>query len=382
LLASREDHVHNHPSGLGEDLHHDKLHVLNHQAGGIDELSIDTLAGVITDAQHGTKKTIPDVHHRKWSWADEQGFHRRFVLPFADRYNWTKKGSVFAGGPDGAWDEDGAHQGCMVKHGDYYYLFYTGRGVGNLNYNGIGVARSTNPAGPFTRLNEGQPIIERVAGTWRDGVGTPSVIYDDYETDALKKWKMWFLGTNPGFSLCTVGYSYAENPDGPWSTPVQVITAYDMISVSATKFGKLYYAVVGKDADKQLYLWVSKNPNADWVEIGNVLAKGAAGTWDDTLLNYITISYILGVYYCFYSGYDGTNYRIGMSFSPTACLSADTLTRFLKYVRNPVLDVGAPGEFDETHVFCPSVMQVEDTFYMWYSGVNPVDRQIGLATIP
>jgi len=29
--------------------------------------------------QHEAK---PDIHHRQWSWADEQGFNRMFILPF------------------------------------------------------------------------------------------------------------------------------------------------------------------------------------------------------------------------------------------------------------------------------------------------------------
>jgi len=133
LNYARRDHVHNHPSGLGADLHHathlktladhplsiiptmddahipdvetlsyggpfavaqipslprskisdffaspfwanipDKpsafppsAHASTHHSGGADPLALASIAGVITDVQHGTKTSIPDAHHAR-----------------------------------------------------------------------------------------------------------------------------------------------------------------------------------------------------------------------------------------------------------------------------------------------------------------------------
>jgi uncharacterized repeat protein (TIGR01451 family) len=54
-----------------------------------------------------------------------------------------------------------------------------------------------------------------------------------------------------------------------------------------------------------------------------------------------------------------------------------------KYEENPVLDVGAPGSWDEDWVLDPSVLYTDSTYWMWYSGYGSSDIfQIGLATSP
>jgi hypothetical protein len=50
-VAARRDHVHNHPSGLGVDLHHPQLHAAAHQDGGGDEINVAGLSGELADAQ-------------------------------------------------------------------------------------------------------------------------------------------------------------------------------------------------------------------------------------------------------------------------------------------------------------------------------------------
>jgi predicted GH43/DUF377 family glycosyl hydrolase len=51
-----------------------------------------------------------------------------------------------------------------------------------------------------------------------------------------------------------------------------------------------------------------------------------------------------------------------------------------KYSNNPVLDVGAPGSWDDMHVACPSVIFENDTFKMWYIGDDGNNIRIGYAT--
>jgi predicted GH43/DUF377 family glycosyl hydrolase len=50
---------------------------------------------------------------------------------------------------------------------------------------------------------------------------------------------------------------------------------------------------------------------------------------------------------------------------------------------NPVLDKGAPGEWDDSWIESPSVVKVGGTYYMLYTGVGtPYRFGIGLATSP
>ena len=42
-----------------------RKHAKRHEDGGLDPLTLSKIAGVISDAQHGTKTTIPNAHHTK-----------------------------------------------------------------------------------------------------------------------------------------------------------------------------------------------------------------------------------------------------------------------------------------------------------------------------
>jgi predicted GH43/DUF377 family glycosyl hydrolase len=53
---------------------------------------------------------------------------------------------------------------------------------------------------------------------------------------------------------------------------------------------------------------------------------------------------------------------------------------WVKHIGNPVLDVGAPGSWDDEGVGFPCVIFENDTFHMWYSGYNGTDLNIGYAT--
>lgn len=80
-----------------------------------------------------------------------------------------------------------------------------------------------------------------------------------------------------------------------------------------------------------------------------------------------------GIYYLYYAGHDGERERIGLAKGK----SITTLKRFLK---EPVLDVGKKGEWDEKSISDPRVFKYKDKYLMFYSGIdsNAVER-IGLA---
>jgi len=330
--------------------------------------------------KHSKLKNVgPDDHHRKWSWTDEPSWNRLFHLPYCGQYGVTKKGSVFQ--PSGGWDSVYVSQPCVVRIGDTYYLFYSGGSQKSFpDYVGFGVASFTDPEGTYTRLNGGNRIISAPANTV---YACPSVIYDYYESDSNKKWKMWFLRAGPGaWDYFATMYSYSANPDSGWSTPVIISEISDpawelYYGPAVIRLGTLYYMLVPKFSDKQVYCWTSKDPDSNWSNQGLVIPLGADGEFDDLQVRYIGTVYINGVVYCLYSGHDGSTLRIGMT-----CASGANLFSYTKYKLNPLINIGSAGQFDETHVFSPALTQVEDTFYIWYTGVNPTDRQIGLATIP
>jgi len=108
---------------------------------------------------------------------------------------------------------------------------------------------------------------------------------------------------------------------------------------------------------------------------GPVLSLGPPGTWDDNYLYGCTVLHEAGIYRMWYTGHDGSNYRIGYA------TSTDGVT-WEKYDCNggPVLPLGPSGEWDDYHVYAPSVLYDGTTFHMWYSGYDGSRYRIGYAT--
>jgi large repetitive protein len=107
-----------------------------------------------------------------------------------------------------------------------------------------------------------------------------------------------------------------------------------------------------------------------------VLAPGPEA-WDQThLLCPSVIKESNGTYKMWYSGYNGVVWD-GIGYAT----STDGIT-WTKYASNPVLGLG-PGSWDNTHVYCSSVMKDSDgTYKMWYNGQDSTNARIGYAASP
>lgn len=106
-----------------------------------------------------------------------------------------------------------------------------------------------------------------------------------------------------------------------------------------------------------------------------VLDLGNPGEWDDAQADHACVLLIGGVYRMWYSGEDGGNSRIGYA------TSADGIV-WQKYPGNPVLDLGAPGSWEESEVFHPSVLFDGQTYHIWYNGYGMGAQRTGHATSP
>ena len=78
--------------------------------------------------------------------------------------------------------------------------------------------------------------------------------------------------------------------------------------------------------------------------------------------------------------------RLGLALTIVAFLALASLASatppgiWRKYRNNPVLDVGAPGEWDQTMVGSVNVIRDDGAFRMWYSGCTGIVCGIGYAT--
>lgn len=334
-----------------------------------------------------------DIHHREWGWADEQSWRKAFVLPFAGQYGWARYtgNPIFeASGQVNTFDRYYVSDPCVVRVGDTYYLFYDAKGdvTGGDNTDGemygLGVASSTSPYGPWTRSANNPILTVGTSGAW-DGlrVNIPCVIYDHYETDSNKKWKIIYCGVATG-PVRKLGYAYASDPEGPWTKHVgnPVISADVHFGHGFLRAGLLYYDVHASSDRANLVLEISKDCES-WTTYGDVLAKGSAGEWDVNEMMFCTVFWNLGTWYLFYTGKGASAInRIGMALDFMGALEWGTTRTFIKYARNPVLNY-ASNQWDH-YIRNPNLIMVEDKFYMYYCGFdnNWANGKIGVATIP
>lgn len=175
------------------------------------------------------------------------------------------------------------------------------------------------PRGPldlssFRFVNASSPSLEPgPSGSWDSySVHAPSVlkINDEYV--------MWYDGTN------------GADPYAGWSIGM------------------------ARASDGRSWTKESRNP---------VLTPGAPGEWDSVSVHDPRVLYDNKEYWMWYSGFDGNKWRIGLA------ISGDGM-HWQKSEKNPIMDAGPPGSWDEAGVAYSTVLFLKDVFYMWYQGLD------------
>ena len=104
-----------------------------------------------------------------------------------------------------------------------------------------------------------------------------------------------------------------------------------------------------------------------------VLEGGLPGSWDAYGISVPQVLFIDSLYHMWYKGYSTSSYAghgaIGHAVSNDGIIwTKDTLN-------NPVLDVGATGEWDDVWIASGSVIFDGNIYHMWYHGWNGIDEQ-------
>ena len=107
---------------------------------------------------------------------------------------------------------------------------------------------------------------------------------------------------------------------------------------------------------------------------GAVLSPGASGEWDDQWVFCCSVIRQDTLYKMWYTGYDGANMRVGYAESPDGI-------SWTKH-SGPVLDLGAPGTWDDNWVSAPYVLYDGSSYKMWYCGDDGTHEYVGYATSP
>ena len=126
----------------------------------------------------------------------------------------------------------------------------------------------------------------------------------------------------------------------------------------------LYQALFNGSADGSLYAIgaASSNGGSTWTQhVSNpVIQVGAGGSWEDATVKDPCLVWDGSQYVCYYSGFNGSNYRIGRA---TATVYTGPWT---KYGSNPIISLGTTGTFRDAGVRFPTVLyEPSDTGKEW-----------------
>ncbi len=220
-----------------------------------------------------------------------------------------------------------------------------------------------------------EPVLARGgAGAW-DAVDTlnPSItrrdgtyvnLYSGYDG------RTWHTGLATSADGATwVRHGRVLSP-GPAAWEGDYIAANGALCFDASQF--LYWYQAGRPAR----IGLSRSPDGRvWTKLPHpVLTGGPRGSWDE---RDVADPYVIragGNYYLYYLGMDrARRQRLGVA------VSSDGVTWY-KSRSNPILELGAPGTFDERGLGEPAVWVSHGWYWMLYTGRDRQEnRRIGLA---
>ena len=243
----------------------------------------------------------------------------------------------------------------------------------------------------WTKYEENPVLIPGESGEWDSQfVFSPSVLFDS----ATSIFKMWYCGGNGEF---TGSIGYATSLDGiNWTkyenNPVMVPGAsgeWDdgLIGMHCVLFIDDTYHIwysAGTDQSK-LQIGYATSPNGiTWTKYHEnpVLKTGLAGSWEETWVLFPCVIFDGSIFKMWYIGAEGnpiTNEnweeRIGYATSPDG-------VDWKKWDKNPVLDKGLAGKWDD-FIICSFFVLFDDNIYkMWYTGGDGLYLNVGAARSP
>lgn len=320
---------------------------------------------------------ITDAHFRQWDWANKFSWTKHIHIPFGHPAKYA--GNPIMSGRAGLFDQNGVYMPNLVRYGDITYMSYEATNPANRNQ--VGIAKASSVDFPITWTRYANPIVPLgAAGAWDERNIVYSCMMLD-EDDEL--YRIYYAGTNNalvsrlGLSTCplasdpTVPANWTKDAGNPLWAPANFYSVGGIL-----RLGNLFYLQFNYSAfPRQLRCATSNDGRTGWIDRGIIVPVGAGGAWDDNETDYASMFWSQGLTYSLYSASDGANWRIGIT------LASNDLLTYVKYFDNPTIGLGAGGTWEATHVAYPSIIMVDDVYYVFYVGFLAA-YQIGYATIP
>lgn len=207
---------------------------------------------------------------------------------------------------------------------------------------------------------------------------TCSVLYDT----SLGQYRMWYTSFNWANSTLEISYAtstdglawvqYSQNPvmsvGGPGSFDSKWVTDPDVILDSG--ICRMYYT--GFDGTYWRIGIATSSDGLQWIKSPTNPIVGLGPTaFDSIAASGPRVTRADSLYFMCYSGFDGSRHEVGLA------TSVDGLV-WTKYAGNPVLTNGTPGQWDGISVQQIASTVVNGTMYLYYEGQT--SGALGLAT--
>lgn len=215
------------------------------------------------------------------------------------------------------------------------------------------------PAGAWDAVDVLNPVIVRREGKF----------YNLYSGFDGKTWRT-------GLAVSTDGRSWEKASVNPVLAPLAGTWEGDYIAANGAALDEghefLYWYQAGRPA--RIGLARSLEARVWRRQAGPVLEPGPAGTWDEAAVADPFVLRCGGAYFMYYLGQNRRGLqRLGVARSSDG-------VHWQKHLANPVLDLGAPGSFDERGLGEPAVFRAGGELFMIYTGRdNAENRRLGVA---
>jgi len=238
-----------------------------------------------------------------------------------DGITWTKdtRNPIVREGAPGSWESKGSVHPYVLLHGSTYRMWYMGVNDG-FNYR-LGTA--TSPDGVVWTKDSLNPILG--PGSWYSVGPTFPTILPGF-SDELH---MWFAGENAGHYL-QIGYASGRYPGVEWTAhPNPVVTvgapgSWDDRNVFGPRVlfdgesGSYQMWYGGERSDfKSHFGYATSTDGIIWTKdpANPVFPRGTA-SWESNDIAFPEVLFDGKLYHMWYSGNDGSNWRVGYAVSP------------------------------------------------------------------
>jgi predicted GH43/DUF377 family glycosyl hydrolase len=245
-----------------------------------------------------------------------------------DGVTWTDAGSILTASASG-WDSAEVINPSVLLDNGVYYLYYEADDASNPGNRAVGLATSTSPTGPFTK-HSGNPVLTPTISWEGTIVGTPVI------SKTGTNYFLFYHGYSGGSDRA--GVAYSSGPTGPWTkevnNPILDIgppdawddgkVAPSSVYFPGSEVWLFYEGFDGTNAATQT-TWRIGMANGTVDSDGRIksLSKdpvpildiGSQGAWDYNAVQLPSILFTGTEFWMYYSGHDGSAYRLGRAVS-------------------------------------------------------------------